>query len=249
VFSACAARRLTLPADPGAPFPDFVDAHRAATAACTGVRTLTAELALSGRAAGRGIRGRAIVGFARPASMRLEGVAPFGPPAFILAASGGSGTLLLPRDDRVVRDTRPEDILGALTGVALAPADLQAVLTGCLTAAAEPTGGRLHQNGWASIDFSSGTTMYLERRGDIWQPRAGRRPGWEVEYSAWQGQFPQTVRLRSSNATVDVDLSAGISQLETNVTIDAAAFAVSVPPGALSMTLAELREAGPLRSP
>ena len=31
--------------------------------------------------------------------MRLEGVAPFGPPAFILVARGGEATLLLPRDE------------------------------------------------------------------------------------------------------------------------------------------------------
>ena len=78
------------------------------------------------------LRGRVIAGFERPASMRLEGVAPFGPPAFILVARGGDATLLLPRDERVVRGASPEDVLGALTGVALAPADLLAVLTGCV---------------------------------------------------------------------------------------------------------------------
>jgi hypothetical protein len=31
--------------------------------------------------------------------MRLEGVAPFGPPAFILVARGQNATLLLPRDE------------------------------------------------------------------------------------------------------------------------------------------------------
>ena len=34
--------------------------------------------------------------------MRLEGVAPFGPPAFILAARGAMAVLLLPREDRNV---------------------------------------------------------------------------------------------------------------------------------------------------
>lgn len=247
LWSACAPRLIRLPADPGSPVPGFADIYRGATAACAGVRTLTAELALSGRAGGRSIRGRAIVGFERPASMRLEGVAPFGPPAFILAARGGRGTLLLPRDDRVVRETPPEEILGALTGVALAPADLQAVLTGCLAAGGEPMSGRLHENGWVSVDLGDATRLYMEREGTMWQPRAGRRPGWEVEYPAWQGPFPETVRLRSSNPAVEVDLTAGMSQLETNLSIDPAAFTVNVPRDALPMTLAELRDAGPLR--
>ena len=210
------------------------------------MKTLTAELGLSGRAGGRRIRGRAIVGVERPASLRLEGVAPFGPPAFILAARAGAGTLLLPRDGRVLRDTPPQEILGALTGISLNPADLQAVLTGCLIADGEPAGGRLHQNGWMSVDLPGEATLYLERRGAQWQARAGRRPGWQIEYAPSQGDFPQSVRIRSVNPAVDVDLTASVGQLETNIAIDPAAFAVAIPPDALPISLAELRDAGPL---
>ncbi|MBI4885547.1 MAG: hypothetical protein HY824_00495 [Acidobacteria bacterium] len=246
--SGCAARRVTLPSDTGAPFPDFADAYRAVSASCAGVRTLTGELALAGRAGGRGIRGRAIVGFERPASMRLEGVAPFGPPAFILAARGGTAALLLPRDARVVRAERPEDILGALTGVALSPADLQAVMTGCLVPDATPLGGRLHQNGWVSIDLGGDATMYIERAGAAWRTLAGRRPGWEVAYAAWEGAFPRIVRLRSRGSASVVDLTATVAQLDTNVTLDPAAFSIDVPPGTAELSLEELRAAGPLRN-
>jgi len=245
--SGCAARLLQLPVDPGTSLPDFAAIHRQASSACTGVRTLTAELSLSGRAGGRALRGRAIVGFERPASIRLEGVAPFGPPAFILAGSGPSATLLLPRDNRVLAGAGAEDILGALTGVALSPADLLAVLTGCVTAMPAPVAGRTHQNGWVSIDLSGGATVYLERVLLGWQPRAARRPGWQIEYPSWQTGFPEDVRLRSLDPTINVDLSAAISQLEANVTIDPAAFTVTVPADTLSMTLEELRDAGPLR--
>jgi hypothetical protein len=247
VASGCAARRLELPADPGAPFPAFAETYRLATMACAGVRTLTAELALSGRAGGRGVRGRAIAGFERPGSMRLEGVAPVGPPAFILAARGGSATLLLPRDNRVLRSAPAEEILGALTGVALSPADLQAILTGCVAATPGATGGRLHQNGWASIDLAGGGTLFLARGEGGWQPRAARRPGWQIEYPSWQGGFPESVRLRSVDQGLDVFLTADVSQLETNVMLDPAAFTVNIPASALDLTLGELREAGPLR--
>jgi hypothetical protein len=247
-LSGCAARRLTLPGDPGAPFPDFANVYSAITATCGGVRTLTAELGLSGRAGGRRIRGRAIVGFARPDSLRLEGVAPFGPPAFILTARRAMATLLLPRDNRVVRNAPPEEILDALTGVRISPADLQAVLTGCVAPVATPSAGRLHQNGWASIDVDGGATLYLQREGSDWRLRAGRRREWQIEYPSWQGAFPGAVRLTSLGASVDVDLTAAISQLETNVQIDDAAFTVDVPSGAIDLSLAELRGAGPLRN-
>jgi len=248
LVSGCASRLMSLPTDPGNPLPDFAEVHRQATSACAGVRTLTAELSLSGRAGGRALRGRAIAGFERPGSLRLEGVAPFGPPAFILAGSGDTATLLLPRDNLVLRDARAEEILGALTGVALAPADLQAILTGCVASTPGVVGGRLHQNGWASIDLPGGATMYLERAGAGWQSRAARRPGWQIEYPAWQGAFPQGVRLRSVDPNVDVDLIAAVSQVEANVTIDPAAFMVTVPADALPLTIAELRNAGPLRA-
>jgi hypothetical protein len=238
---------VSLPVDPGAPLPDFAAIHRQATAACAGVRTLTAELGLSGRAGGRALRGRAIVGFERPASIRLEGVAPFGPPAFVLAGRGANATLLLPRDNRVLRDARADDILGSLTGVALSPADLLAVLTGCVTAMPVASAGRLHQNGWASIDLSAGTTVFLERVALGWQARAARRPGWQIEYPSWQGAFPAIVRLRSIDPQVNVDLTAAVSQIEANVTVDPAAFAVTVPDDMLPITLDELRDGGPLQ--
>jgi hypothetical protein len=245
--AACAPRLLRLPTDPGAPLPDFAAIHRQASAACTGVRTLTAELSLGGRAGGRALRGRAIVGFERPSSLRLEGVAPFGPPAFILAGSGPSATLLLPRDNRVLKSARAEDILGALTGVALGPADLLAVLTGCVVAMPTPSAGRMHQNGWVSIDLSGGAIVYLARVALGWQPRAARRPGWQIEYPLWQTGFPATVRLQSLDGAVNVDLTAVVSQLEANIPIDPAAFTVTVSADLLPMTLDELRDAGPLR--
>lgn len=248
IVSGCAPRLLTLPTDPGSPLPDFVQIHRQATSACAGVRTLTAELSISGRAGGRTIRGRAIAGFERPGSLRLEGVAPFGPPVFILAANGDGATLLLPRDNRVLRNARAEDVLGALIGVPLAPADLQAILTGCVASMPGAVGGRLHQRGWASIDLPGDATLYLERVGAGWRPRAARRPGWQVEYPVWQGRFPRNVRLRSVDPAVDVDLTAVVSQIEANITIDPAAFMVIVPADALPLTLAELRNAGPLRA-
>jgi outer membrane biogenesis lipoprotein LolB len=246
VLAGCAGRRFALPTDSGAPLPDFAQVHQQVSAACRGVRTMTAELALSGKAGAESLRGRVVSGFEQPASMRLEGVAPFGPPAFILVSRNGDATLVLPRDQRVVRNAKPDEILGALTGVTLGPADLAAILSGCVTAAPKPTAGRVHRNGWASIDLEGGATVYLQRDGASWRVRAARRGDWEIEYPVWQGSFPASVRLRS-DMPARVDLSAAISQLEVNVDIDAAAFSVSVPAGADPMSIQELRENGPLR--
>ena len=246
LLSACAARTITFPTDTGTAFPDFAAVHERLAQGCSGVRTLTSELALSGRAGDQRLRGRVVAGFARPASMRLEGVAPFGPPVFILAAHGGGATMLLPRENAVLQNATAEDILGALTGVALAPADLMATLTGCVEPSPRATAGRIHPGGWASIDLQGGATVYLRRAGNAWQIRGARRGDWSIEYAAWQGTFPSTVRLQSRAAPPPVDLTVSLGQLEVNTDVDPAAFTVNVPPGASPLTIDALRANGPL---
>ena len=211
---------------------------------------------MSGRAGRQKLRGRVIAGFARPESMRLEGVAPFGPPAFILASRDGNATLLLPRDTpHVLRGAKPDEILGALTGVSLGPSDLEAILTGCVTPAPRAAAGRLHANGWATIDLAGGATLYLQPvsvgRGSSappWVIRAAKRAGWRIEYPVWANGFPQSVRLQSDQSSAMVDLTASLSQIETNKDLEDAAFAVNVPASAETITLDELRENGPLGS-
>ena len=245
LLAGCAGRPFNLPADPGAPLPDPGRIHAALIASCSGVRTITAELGLSGRAGGERVRGRAVAGFEAPASMRLEGLAPFGPPAFILATPGGEATLLLPRESSVLRGAPAQDILGALTGVALAPADLMAILTGCGSPSRRAVSGFQHRGGWTSIELDDGTRLYAGGAENVLRLRIVRRGEWEIHYREWQGRFPSEVRLISSAAGVDVRV--GVSQLEANVPLDPAAFRVDVPADAAPISLEDLREAGPLR--
>jgi hypothetical protein len=246
VLSGCAVKTFSPPSDPGAPLPDLAQIHSQVSQACSGVRTLEGVLRLSGRAGEQRLRGTVRAGFERPASMRLEGVAPFGAPAFILAASGGSATLWLPRDRRVIRGARPEEILGALTGVSLAPEDLLAILTGCVVPSPRPLAGRLHAGGVAAIELEGGATLFLRRPGAVWLPQAARRDGWLIDYPALSGRFPASVRLRSTG-DVPVDLTATLSQIETNIGFLAETFTVDVPQDTTPLTIDELREAGPLQ--
>lgn len=244
---ACAPRRVALPTDTGTPFPDFATVHQQVSSSCRDVRTFEALLSLRGRVGEERLSGRARAGFERPSSMRLEGLAPLGQPVFILAAQSGTGVLLLPRNSRVVRGQPAEAILEALIGINLSPGDLQAILTGCVVPDPKPAGGRMHANGWASIDLQGGARIFLRRTGQ-WEVRAGRRDGWQLEYTTGQSRFPESVRLVSESKTIQVDMIATIAQLEANVDLPASAFRVDVPSDAGPMTLEELREAGPLRA-
>jgi outer membrane lipoprotein-sorting protein len=247
VASACAPKTLTLPAPGGTPVPNAAELHADITKACAGVRTMTAELGLSGRAGSRRISGRAVVGFEAPDAMRLEGLAPIGQPAFILVSRGGNATLLLPRDERVLTGANAGDILGALTGVTLAPADLQAILTGCVAPGSKVTSGS-EQGEWVILELERGASLYLRRnRGSTLELRAARRDQWQIEYAEWESGLPRSVRIMSAAAPA-VDMTARLSQLETNVDLEDAAFTVDVPRDAAPITLQELRDAGPLRA-
>jgi hypothetical protein len=215
------------------------------------VKTLTAELALSGRAGTRRLRGRTLAAIAAPAGLRLEGLAPFGAPGFILVADGPDSTLLLPRDRRVVRDAAAADIIEALTGIRLGPRELLGLLSGCATADPVATGGTRHGARWIAIALDDGAAVYLDAR----NPRgiaAARVGGLTVEYAEFVAGLPHVVRVQSSadaaGAAVEADLTIRVSQLETNTTFEANVFEVKVPEDAMPLTLDELREGGPLGS-
>lgn len=240
MLTACAPAPLELPSGAGDPFPEFRQALDEATDACRGVRTWIAEIGIAGRAGGMKLRGRALVGLERPDGVRLEGLAPFGQPLFILVAGGGQATLLLPRDRRVLRHESAAAIIEALTGVAIGPDELRQVVAGCV-AAGEPSGGRAYANGWYAVDLGP-ATLFLRRSGARWRVEAGVRPGLTIEYRAFEGTRPSRVRLRADSA----DLTLTISQVDINTALPERAFSVDVPDEAVPLTLEELREAGPL---
>lgn len=241
IAAGCAPSRPTLPPGAGTPMAGFEAAYDEAVQECRSARTLLAELGLSGRAGSTKLRGRINAGLASPSNLRLEGVA-FGRPLFLLAARGGEATLLLPREGRVVRNAPPEAIVEALTGVALSPAELLAVMAGCGLGAAVPANGRTFSRDWAAVDTAGGAT-YLRRVDGRWRVAAAVRGPLTVLYADFAGGLPSTVHLRTGDVA---DITLRVSQLEINTSIDDKAFVIDVPPDAAPLTLEELRRAGPL---
>lgn len=224
------------------PAPDFAGSYAGARAACEPVRTMQAELGLSGRAAGQRMRGRVLAGLV-PGALRLEGVAPFGAPVFILVADGMRGTLLLSRERRVVQDEAPEEILNALVGIRLGPDDLRALLSGCVRAAAEAAMARAYGADWLAVDLAAGGTIYLRRSGSAWRIVAGRYGGLEVDYPAFQGDRPSQIVLRG----IDLSLALALNQVEINGALPRDELvALKIPDGIAPLSLEQLRKAGPL---
>ncbi len=166
----------------------------------------------------------------------------FGRPIFVLAGRDDRATLLLTRDDRVVRDARPEAIVEALTGVALAPSELLAAVAGCGLGASAPANGRSFGGDWAAVDAGQGTT-YLRRIENRWRVGAVVRGPLTILYADFAGGLPGAVHIRTGTVA---DITLRVSQLEINTTIDDKAFDIEVPADALPLSVEELRRAGPL---
>jgi hypothetical protein len=243
VAAACAPPRPALPSGAGSPFPEYAAAYDEAVQDCRGARTVLAELGLSGRAGDTRLRGRINAGIAAPSEIRLEGVAPIlGRSIFILVARGGDATLLLTREDRVVRDVPPAAIVEALTGVAMTPADLVAAVAGCGLGAGSPSNGRAFGGDWAAVDVA-GAVTYLRRVDGRWRVGGAVREQLTLLYDDFARRPAATIHLRTGTVA---DITLRVSQLEINSAIDAKAFEIDVPPDALPLTLEELRRAGPL---
>ena len=245
------APRVALPAGAGVSFPDSAGAYEQAVRDCRSIKSMTASLLLSGRAGSTKISARIDGGFAAdPARMRLEGFPRIhfgGKPFFILVARAADATLLLTRDNRVLRDAPPDAIVEALAGVALSPDEMRALVSGCGLGDGPATEGRSYDHGWASVRVAA-ATIFLRRSGTEWRVAGARRGALAVEYLTFSGGRPTAAHLHtlSSAGVLPADLTIRISDVETGAALQNAVFTVDVPRDATPLTIDELRKAGPL---
>ena len=154
-ITARTPRRVPLPTDSGRRPSRLRIRSQASLIACRGVDP-QALLSLRGRVVRSGSAGalRRLRAAGLDAS---RGLAPLGQPVFILAAQGGTGVLLLPRESRVLRgQPRGSHSRGAHRRQPRAGRSAGDPVTGCVVPDPKPTGGRMHANGWASIDLQGG---------------------------------------------------------------------------------------------
>jgi hypothetical protein len=245
--SSCAPKPLQLPRGDSTPLADTAPLTQVLTR-CATTSTLVAEIGLSGRAAGQRLRGTLHAGFAPPEALRLEAVAPFGGPVFVLAGGRDDATLLLTRENRVV-EGEPEAILEALVGLRVAPSTLQAWVSGCPSAHQPLSSPRRHGNEWLAADLGPDHTVWLRDTGAGLVLAAETRGGLTVEFSEHQDGHPRRVRVRQAGGTdaVPLDIRLALDQVERGVALGEGAFSVDTPADAAPLTLEELRSAGPLR--
>ncbi len=246
VAAACAPRPGTvrLPSGPATASSDAIARYDEATRRCRGIDEVSAEVALSGRVSGRRVRARLLVGLARPDGVRVEALAPFGAPVFVLTGRDGDATLLMPRENRVVSDVPAEAILDALAGLAFSPADLLALVSGCLSASGDPSAPLAFGAAWRQVTLGDGEAWVRLDEGPA-RLVAGRQGDYAVEYSEFVSDLPRRVRISTPrDRRSGVDLALDIRQIDVAPGLDARAFEAMIPAGVVPMTLDELRRGG-----
>ncbi len=246
--AGCATNRPTLPTGAGTPFPGFEAVYAEAVRECTDAKTVVAELGLSGRAGTTRLRGTVTSALGESGAIRLEGIA-LGRAIFILAGRDGRATLLLLREDRVVRDAPPEAIVEALAGVPLTPAVLRAAVAGCGLGTGTPGSGRMYTNDWAAVDVGE-TVTYLRRVEGRWRVGGATRAGLTLTYESFASGLPASINIRSTGGqaagALVADIRLRVSGLEINVPVDPKAYELEVPADADPLSIEELRRSGPL---
>jgi len=277
VVGACATARggIELPSGTGAPLADHAVIWEAATEPCRAVRSMEFTLSIGGQAHGAALRRTRMRGAVEGGALRLEALAPFGAPLFILVAPDDrAATLLLPRDRQVIAGADPAVLLDVLAGLELGPADVAALLTGCLAPGAGTTAGR-RLGDWTVIDLEGGWSAYLRdapARGEGAGPVvvAGQRDRLTVAYSDHVRGLPRGFRVEveapsnvpgtaepaeaagagdATDAGEATDLNASLTQVNINTTLHPAVFRVDVPAEYAPITVDQLRGAPPLESP
>jgi hypothetical protein len=247
--SACASRTFTPPAPGGAPVAEGVAQFRQAVSPCANLSAVTAEAGLSGRVGGARARGRLHLGLSKT-GLRIEGVAPFGAPIFVLAGTPAKATLVLTRDKRVVADVPARELVAALAGIALEPRELLELFTGCLGSQDPVADGSAQRAGRALtwVRTETGVEVWLDTARSAPQIVAVRRGALVVDYPQRADGPPQTIHLVQQEAGQPpaADLTLRLTDVEVNGTLPAAAFAVEPPADATPMTVDELRRSGPL---
>jgi hypothetical protein len=246
VSTGCALRRFAPPTGPGLPAPDGPSAWAEATRVCRAVGTYSATMFLSVRVADEGYPGITVFGGLTAAgSFLLQGRAGVGQRIFDLAGRPDRATLVLYREER--HDVDHADlILEALVGIRVGPERLLAMLTGCVSTSDTVVRAERHGD-LLEIDTGDGR-VFLRRRDQQWQPRAGFVEGVEVDFVRIAGGWPQEINVFTEpGRSPEASLRVVLENLQINLPLNPAAFDLAVPENSVPITLEELRAGGPLR--
>lgn len=248
--ASCAPKvDVALPTGSPQPSPAAVATFERLAAPCRSVDSATAEMAVAGRLGAQRVRGRMLVGVGDEGRLRIEALAPFGEPLFVLAAQAGRATLLLPRDGRVLRDAPTGDVLDALAGLDVDAGDLRALLMGCVAEGAPADGVEIGD--FASVRIDEDARAFMRTVDGVERIVSGELSAAGAPVLVGYEDFgpdarPRLLRIVRRSRPQGVALQLRLSQVDTTSGLPAEAVDVRVPDDARPISLDELRRSSPL---
>ena len=248
-FFSCAPRPFQVPQDSGVRILDYEELLKEATQHCQRVKSLELLLAIKGKSGDSSIGGRVRAAIMKPSLLRLEGLAPYGSPSFVLISNRELAVLLLPRDRRAIVEATTADLLKSLTGLYLDQEDFLGLLTGCLVSEPKPKEARRYRGEMIGIELYDEARLYIQPSGEYPLIVAGILRDLSVQYTDYKRGLPRALRVQTASAElIQTDFRATLSQLNVNVDIRKEAFSTVVPDSFSLMTLDEFHKLnGPLK--
>lgn len=243
--TGCAAVRFEPPVGAPSARPDASSLWSQATEGCRDLEAFGGEVRASGRVDGQRIPGlRLGTAFTARGQVAIEARVS-ATAVFSLRGSADAATLVLPQDQQAVVG-RTDDLLDALVGLRVGPERLLLLLSGCVSTGPATAGEAI---GGVVRIRTPDAVVYLTEHHGRWRVRAGAFDGLDVAYEVSDGHWPRRLRLSSRPGQVPaIDLGLELVAATTDAR-PASVFVASVPAGFDRVTVAWLRENGPLRRP
>jgi hypothetical protein len=161
---------------------------------------------------------------------------------FTVRGTAEQATLVL-RDGRRFVRAAVVDLVHALIDVRLNPAQLLAILTGCLTPRPEFVDA-VRRGDWLVVTTTDAVAYLAPDDESGWALRAGTFDGLQVDNEQRGARWPSNIRITSDPGAVGPPVSitiSGLEILETDTTFDPSWFQPVVPAGATEISVDDLR--------
>jgi hypothetical protein len=243
--AGCGGYRFALPGGSPEPAASAASAWAEGTRSCRDVRSYSATLTVSGHVGSSGVPKLTVfTGVTSDGGIYLDGRYN-GTAIFTLGGTADRATLVLHNDQTTV--TAPADqVLDALVGLKMTPSRWLALVSGCVTAEPSSPITRSERSGSELVLTLSDARVLLASASKQWRITGGVFDRMTIEYRAIGAEWPQRWTLASEfgvSPQVKLDVAAADPHVN-DPRISPAGFAVTVPAGAVTITLDELRAKG-----
>jgi hypothetical protein len=243
--AGCGGYRFALPGGSPEAAASAASAWDEAARSCRDVRNYSATLTVSGHVGDRGVPKLTVfTGATSDGGIYLDGRYN-GAAMFELGGTAERATLVLHNDNTTV--TAPADqVLDALVGLRMTPSRWLALLSGCVTTAPSSAIARGDRSGSELVVMLADARVLLDSASKRWRVTGGVFDHMTIEYRAFGADSPQRWTLASepgASPAVRLDVIAADPHVN-DAKISTAGFTVIPPPGAVTITLEQLRATG-----